>query len=335
MDESLDELSVKLNGYINNLKKENCDDGRANNFPNKNKLKSNNKTQIKIIIEQGEKLLSLNPNSILFGLSPHPKDKAILIEHFLSDLEQFATTKGIHLGGKHILTYAQSKIPEHAFFHLAASPLLPSTYETIEQHAGQVFNIYSIPFKIRISLESKIKSIIGFKNLEIKKWQGGTIKSYDLPFSYVVKELMHIKCLNLPCSLENILNIYQWSCDFCHTGEKEPIWLSMKALEIISSLFVYQAQKKHEIDITELWHKYVISEEYLLKKLINYKGFVRPLYLFKKNWSIQKLQSHLNTPEDEKRKYRRKDAEEVTFNLSETEFSEVSFYWCGRTKEYY
>ena len=335
MNKSLDDMIMKLTGYLSALKEQKFSNNKTEKFPSKNNLLSNNEAHIKIIIEQGERLLSLNQNSDLFGLKLHQNDKAVLMDNFSSDLEQFATTKGLYLGGKHILSYGQSRIAEHAFFHLATSPLLPSTYATIEQHAGQVFNVYSIPFKIRVALENKIKSIIGFRSLSIIKWNGRKEESHELPFTHILNELKTTKCLDLPCSLDDIKNIYQWSCNFCHTGEKEPLWFTMKALEMISPLFIYKYQKMHEIDIADLWHRCVLSEEYILSKLVEYKGFVRPVYQFKKGWSIQKLQTHLNNPEDPKRKYSRKDAKEITFNLSEIELCEVSCYWCSRTGEKY
>ncbi|MFK8066087.1 hypothetical protein [Klebsiella pneumoniae] len=335
MNKSLDELIVKLTGYLGALREQKPNNESIGKFPSKRNLLSNNEAHIKIIIEQGERLLSLNKENELFGLKFHQNDKAVLMENFAADLEQFATTKGFYLGGKHVLSYGQSRIAEHAFFHLAASPLLPNTYATIEQHAGQVFSVYSIPFKIRVALENKIKSIIGFRSLNIIKKNGRNDESYELPFTHILNELKHTKCLDLPCSLDDIKNIYQWSCNFCHTGEKEPLWLSMKALEMISPLFIFKYQKIHEIDIADLWHRYVLSAEYITSKLIDYKGPAHPVYYFKKGWSIQKLQKHLNNPKDSKRKYSRKDATEIIFNLSETELCEVSCYWCSRTKEHY
>lgn len=335
MDELWNELSVKLNGYITTLKKTNPNGKYNNNFPRKNKISSTNEAQINIIFEQSEKILNLRENDNVLGLNLHQDDKVDLLKHFLADLEQFSTENGLYLGGNQIFTYGQSRIAEHALFHLAASPVLPNTYRTIEQHAGKVFDVYSIPFKIRVSLENKIKSIIGFESIDVVKLNGDNVKSYDFPFTYILNELIYLKCLDLPCSLENIKNIYQWSCNFCHTGEKEPIWLSLKALEIISPLFIFKYQKEYEISVMELWHRYVFSEEYMLEKLSRYKGFVNPIYHLKKGWSINKLQGRLNKPIDVKRKYKRKDAKEVLFNLSETQLSEVSYYFCDRTREYY
>ncbi|WP_455916962.1 hypothetical protein [Pantoea agglomerans] len=187
MDKSRDELSVTLAGYISTLQEQVVSNEGEDSFPDKHKLKSGNEEHIKIIVEQGKKLLDLIQGSMLFGLNYHPDDKSHLIELFSSDLEQFATERGLHLGGKHILSYGQSRIPEHALFHLAASSLLPNTYTTIQQNAGLSFNLYSVPFKIRVSLENKIKSIIGFKSLDVIKKDGQKVESYEFPFSHILK----------------------------------------------------------------------------------------------------------------------------------------------------
>jgi len=335
MDKSQDELSVILAGYIITLQEQVVSNKGEDSFPDKNKLNSGNEEHIKIIVEQGKKLLDLSQGSMFFGLNYHPDDKSPLIKLFTSDLEQFATERGLHLGGKHILLYGQSKIPDHALFHLAASSLLPNTYTTIQQTAGLAFNLYSVPFKIRVSLENKIKSIIGFKSLDVIKKDGQKVESYEFPFSHILKELTYTECLDLPCSLKNIKKIYQWSCGFCHTGEKEPLWLSMKALELISPLFIYKYQKIYEIDASDLWHKYVLSKEYLEEKARDQTMFPRPVYMFRTGWSVNKLQTHLNKPENPTRKYKRGDAKEIIFNLSEKELNEVQCYYCSRTKEHY
>lgn len=334
MDKSLEKLSEKLATYISNLKelnKEGVGKKITGRFPNKKELKENNEVHINIIIEQGEKLLNLSQNSTLFGLEFHYDDKAVLMEQFISDIKLFATMKNIHLGGRFILLLGQSKIPEHAFFHLAASSLLPNTYKTIEQNAGKVFDTYSIPFKIRVAIENKIKSIIGFKSLAIIKNNGDKINSNEFPFAGVINELISTNCLKLPCSLKDVKNIYQWGCEFCHTGEKEPVWLSMKALEIIALLFIYEYQEKNTINVRELWG----HEEDVKNKLAKYEGVVKPLFYFKEEWSVQKLQDHLNKDDIQKKICKMRGIKEIKFNLSETELSGVSAYFCERTKKLY
>ncbi|WP_455916961.1 hypothetical protein [Pantoea agglomerans] len=111
--------------------------------------------------------------------------------------------------------------------------------------------------------------------------------------------------------------------------------MSMKALELISPLFIYKCQKMYEIDASDLWHKYVISKEYFEEKARDQTMFPRPVYMFRTGWSVNKLQTHLNKPENPKRKYKRGDAKEIIFNLSEKELIEVECYYCSRTKESY
>ena len=42
----------------------------------------------------------------------------------------------------------------------------------------------------------------------------------------------------LNVSLEDVKNIYSWSCKFVHTGQKEYRWLILKALDVVAQLFV-------------------------------------------------------------------------------------------------
>lgn len=105
----------------------------------------------------------------------------------------------------------------------------------------------------------------------------------------------------------------------------------MKALEIIALLFIYEHQKKNEINVIELWG----HEEDIINKLIEYKGVVNPLFYFKDEWSVQKLQDHLNKDGIQKKICKMRGIKEIKFNLSETELSGVSGYFCGRTKKSY
>lgn len=105
--------------------------------------------------------------------------------------------------------------------------------------------------------------------------------SAEMPFSRLLKALQAIDC-----SLDNIKNVYQWACDFCHTGEKEYLWLTMKALEIVSPLFIWEEQKKAEVTISDLWPSEGMSEEEEVMRLINFKGPSRPLYYYREGWSV-------------------------------------------------
>lgn len=306
-------------------------------FPDKKTIHTEMPVQLAIIAEQAERLAELKPKDKIFGLEYHESDHQTLMTLFMDDLVQFTTQHNIDLGFN-ILSYGQRRIPEHAFYHLAVSPLLPATYKSIEQHGGRVFEIYSIPFKIRAALELKLSSIVGFDHYDAMR-DGKTLRvSTEVPVARLLNALQSIDCLDLPCSLVNIKNIYQWACDFCHTGEKEYLWLTMKALEIVSPLFIWEEQKKAEIVISDRWPSEGMSEQEKLTRYINYQGPHRPLYYFREGWSVQKLQDTLNEMEESKRiaaLEKNRNIESWVYHLSETKLAEANDYYCDRTKNHY
>ncbi|MCK2155665.1 hypothetical protein [Citrobacter braakii] len=302
-------------------------------FPDKKTLHSSMPTQLAIIAEQAKKLAELQPGSKIFGLDYLEEDHLVLMKKFLSDLVQFTTLHKIDLGFK-IYSFGQTRIIDHAFYHLAVSPLLPATYSSITQNGGRVFDIYSIPFKIRAALELKLSCIIGFERCEIIR-NGKTLRfSTDLPFSDLLKDLHALDCLNTPCSLANMKNIYQWACNFCHTGEKEYLWLCMKALEIISPLFTREGQVKAEMFLYERWRSEGLSNEELNERTVNLKGPLRRLHYFREGWSVQVLQDALNKMEEERGLAAPKRTTKK-YHLSESYLAELADCYCDRTKKYY
>ena len=298
---------------------------KGNLFPSKKEFESDhNEAHLRLIIDQVEKLLSDN-NKIL-GFDLRNEDKLVLKQHFVNDLEQFSTANNITISDEWSLSFSQSKISAHAFYHLATSKLLPETYKTIDLmgHKG-TFDVYSIPFKIRVALENKIKSIIGFESCDVTRFKKTKYKTDDFPVSLVLQELKKLKCFDLPCSLDDLMNIYSWSCSFCHTGKKEYLWTSMKALEILSLLFLYCNQKKNEIDVSDLWKEYSLSSDDLIEKLMNYKGMVNPIYYFKDGWSVKLLENKFNTSKN-------KNLQPYSFNLSEVALEEPFGFYCSKTK---
>ena len=298
-------------------------------FPNKNTLRSDINVQLAIIIEQAEKLTEMEPGAKIFGLEYNEEDHVALMEFFLADLIQFTTHHHINLG-LNTLSYGQTRINEHAFYHLAVSPLLPATYSSINQTGGHVFDTYSIPFKIRAALELKLSSIIGFERCEFLR-EGETIRSStDLPFSDLLKDLQTLDCLNTPCSLENMKNVYQWACNFCHTGEKEYLWLCMKALTIISPFFTREGQLKAEIVLYEKWRSEGLSTNEQYERSDQLKGPHNRLYYLREGWSVLGLQDALNGLEEGRKKRITKK-----YYLSESNLAELLDCYCDRTRKYY
>ncbi|EGQ7967210.1 hypothetical protein HJA62_004332 [Vibrio vulnificus] len=322
----MEDLEKKLAEYVTNIKLAySIQIGCNFDFPSKKSLSKCKNAQLNILVEQAEKLLNCKNDFSIFGNEIGNKDRDGLIKVFIEDLEQFATLNNVAIGSGFIASYSQSRISDHAFFHLASCSILPKSYETIDLNEHEhTFNIYSVPFKLRVAIENKLKSIIGFVSCDLSR--NGLVQSglRDFPVSMVIQELIKLKCLNLPCSLENISNVYSWSCSFCHTGEKEYLWMSMKAIETLSGLFLYESQIKYKIGINELWHKYVLSPDYLIEEMIRYKGVSSPLYYIKKGWSIKKLESSLNQTKN-------RSLSPYTFHLSEVELDGSSAFYCSST----
>ncbi|CDU05640.1 MULTISPECIES: hypothetical protein [Vibrio] len=322
MDETLEE-------YVANIKQKYLTDANQGSvdFPSKKKLETDNTASLEVFVEQAEKLLSNRIDYCIFNKGMGIKDRQSLLELLIADVEQFATNHRLEISDKFMLSFSQSQISDHAFFQLAASSILPKTYESIDllQHE-ETFSIYSIPFKLRVAIENKIKSMIGFQSSDVSR--NGKVKkeTQELPVTMIIHELIKLKCLNLPCDLQSISNIYTWSCSFCHTGKKEYLWMSMKAIETLSLLFLFDEQKKKEINIHDIWPN-DLTEEDLTAKIINYRGFTCPLYYFKDGWSVNRLQETLNNSKN-------KNLKPYKFKLSEVALDECNGFYCSSSERW-
>lgn len=320
----------KLRSYIENLKViYDIKNKKIKNFPSKKDM--NIDVNIQIFIDQATKLLNYPKiGKKILGIEIEPADNNNLIKFFIRDMELYATLNNLNLNN-HSLFYGQSRISGGALFHYARSNLLPNTYKSIDQVSIGDFDSYSIPFKIRLSLEDKIKNVIGFDRIESIDENGNKVISREMPMAYILKMIEETDSLNLPCSIDNIKNIYQWSCSFCHSGVKEPIWLMTKAIDLISPLFNYESQKKHEINCCDLWNNHGLSENDLILKMIESGTFPLVLYYFKKDWSIKKFENAIN--HTDKNKYKLHGVENTMFYLEEKNLDEIFHYYCGKKKQ--
>lgn len=328
-----------LQACVNVLKARGYDSQKPGSFPDKTRLRADPALQLPVIVAEGEKLLKLSPGETLFGIECHYDDRRTLIEMFMDDLVQFTTLHRISLG-INIMHFGQTRIAEHAFWHLSLSPLLPATYGDIQQTGGngRIFDMYSIPFRIRIALELKLSSITGFEKYEISVPGKSTIMSEEFPFTRLVRELNRLNCLELPCSLDNIRNIYRWASGFCHTGEKEFVWLSMRALTLIAPLFLYEEQRRREVSLISRWSEEGLSEGEILDKATSWPGPLNPVSFYREGWSPVKLQQRLNSDEQKRIKTEQKKNRRTTgyrYFFSDTKLSEAHCCFCSRTGNYY
>ena len=100
---------------------------------------------------------------------------------------------------------------------------------------NKTYDLYSLPFLIRITIETQIKSIIGFDSIQ----KSTLLTSRIIEFLIINNDLVSIN----KTILEDMKNIYTWSSSFIHTGEKEPIWLILKSLQLIQKLFIHQEKQ--------------------------------------------------------------------------------------------
>ncbi|MDX7829998.1 hypothetical protein ABQG55_11085 [Aeromonas dhakensis] len=311
-------LQVELEKIVQELKIKNSisltDDL---DFPSKGKLSKDVKTHLELIVEQAEKVLYGKSDFQLLNIELSGDGRKEILSHFIKDILQFATKNNIIIDSRPCLSYAQDRIPDKTFFHLAAGNLLTNTYKCISlNQQRKIYDTYSIPFKLRVAIESKIKSIIGLESCFIKL--GNELKKTDPPISQLFKALHRIDYLELPCSLSDLANIYSWACSFCHTGEKEFIWMSMKALEITYKIFSDDSQKKFSKSMADIWQAQGFTQEEIYHRLFSAPSVV--LYYLKPDWTLKELEVALNTPTKSKIK-------KYTFHLSEKNLDEpFSFY---------
>lgn len=182
-----------------------------------------------------------NPNIINdhLGIIPTNVDLVSLSRIFVNDIKQFSS-ENIELNLlENNLFFGQNQIPSYTLFELSRSLIFPDTYEKhIELNDQQrVFELYSIPFVIRLTIEKNLKAIIGFNQSTIKLSDGQLKTSSQFPTLKIINFLINSEFIDCPISFKELKKIYNWSCKFVHTGEKEYIWLTLKAISMLNELF--------------------------------------------------------------------------------------------------
>lgn len=236
---------MKLEQYISEIKASPLynSKGYSGQFPNSTTLQEKPQQHLKIIVEQGELLLNaLEEPQLLepvLGITPIKNDIEQLCEQLVCDIEQFST-KYSHLKlFENSLVYGQEWLPSHTLFNLARANLLQGTYK---QHVdlncqSSVYKIYSIPFILRLAIENKLKAMVGFNSSTIKLSDNQTKTSNQFPALSVINFLKDSEFVNSPLAFSELKKVYNWSCSFVHTGQKEYIWMILKATSHINKLF--------------------------------------------------------------------------------------------------
>ncbi|WP_238785137.1 hypothetical protein [Pseudomonas sp. R84] len=211
-------------------------------FPSEREL-ADPGAHLPVIAEQLEKIAEklqscqIKPNYL--GVSTEATDFIALSEIIISEISELQFDSP-ELNITTEITASQKSISGYTFLNHARAASLPHTYSFIDlPDQKRTLQQFSAPFYIRLALEDKFRNMIGFKSLRVAR--GYLIQTEEsFPVSLFIKFLMKKGSIffALNVSLEDVKNIYSWSCKFVHTGQKEYRWLILKALDVVSQLFV-------------------------------------------------------------------------------------------------
>jgi len=131
-------------------------------FPSPKYIK-NDRNHIHIIAREGRRLINQKDmdNPIIAGIETDKNQYYEIINRFLSDLEMYITSidyASIRNKPSSIRTHwGQKVIPSKGLFHIARSKELASRYLNVELHHISAYEVFCIPFIIRLTIEVKIK----------------------------------------------------------------------------------------------------------------------------------------------------------------------------------
>ncbi|MGR6749723.1 hypothetical protein [Aeromonas veronii] len=165
-----------------------------------------------------------------FGVNLEFEDAKRLITLHLNDLYKYATKKNIRLNGR--LSFGHEYFNNGALFYLAKQTLIPSSFDNIRKCESNGFDFYQIPFMLRLAIENKAKSIIGYQSSKYVR----TKKRCQFPTNKVIDFLINDKdCILF--GYEELFNVYKWSCTFVHEAKIDYIWNIMNAIRVCEPIF--------------------------------------------------------------------------------------------------
>lgn len=305
---------MELKSYIDLIK---CNPKYKNkdfkgNFPNPSSIKDKPHQHLNVIAEQAERVIAAIDNPSLYmdhiGIIPTAVDINSIARIFVNDIEQFATANPEIKLIKNKLTFAQNHLPSYTLFRLSRSKLLPDTYEKHIELLDQksIFSLYAVPFLVRLAIENKLKGMVGFKSSEIRLSDGQTKVSNEFPALKVINFLISSDLIESPMPLGELKKIYNWSCGFVHTGKKEYIWMSLKAVSNLNALFSKDYNQSHG----------------------------QPICYLKSGVTLAQLQSEINkSPSFSKPSENKVTEEAIMLELSEDEFDYTSGFWDKRNTQ--
>lgn len=217
-------------------------------FPSRSNIK-NFSHIIHFVIEEAEKLIVQSQNELpdsrynILGLSVDKIQFDSIVEQFLNDLHMFLTEQGIRTTTR--IAFGQQRILSKAFFHISNSKELKLRYKEIQLDGHAIsYEKFSIPFIIRITIETKLRGMIGYAQASYINKDGSRSRR-DFSVSKILDALSKSKTIKSPVKFQEIKKIYEWACVFIHTGKREFIWLRLLALTILNDLFSNKNKTEH------------------------------------------------------------------------------------------
>ncbi|CAM3242300.1 hypothetical protein [Moritella viscosa] len=231
-------------------------------------------------------------NSIFKGVLSHEQPRLMsvdlaeedinqLINLHVKDMYRFATKNNIHLNG--IRSYGQEVFNPSALFHLAKKKLISSSFTNHREAESEGFDFYQIPFILRLAIENKVKTIIGYQTCFSLK----NNKECPFPTSKVIKFLIkHEDCF----LYENheLINVYQWSCTFVHDAKLDYIWNIVNAVSICNPIFDEMFNQK----IRGRIERNVDTND--LDSFLNFLHETQKVNFFNRRLNIKLLQDEVN-----------------------------------------
>lgn len=230
---------LEVAGVLKTHEKYDCD--YSGGFPSQEELDLP-QSHLPIIVEQlekvADKLLSNQLRPEYLGVWTETADLISLAGIMMSEICELQV-EWDELRVIQQFTMGQTVIPGYTFFHHARSASLAHTYKFLDMpDQERVLEQFSVPFYIRIAIEKKLRNMIGFKSLITTRRNEARPQRFPVGTILKFLESEGSKFFSLDISVEDLKNVYAWSCNFVHTGRKEYRWLLLKATGLMARFFI-------------------------------------------------------------------------------------------------
>lgn len=218
-------------------------------FPSSKTLSAKPHAHLPIIVEQLQLITGLLQNGsekpCLLGIWAEEEDLVNLLNQIVSEVSELEGEMRERIATNSI-SFGQTVIPGHTLFTLARSISLSSTYKKIDLlNQKGILESFSISFLLRLSIESKLSTMMGFKSVKSISSSDEEFLSDHFPVGPAFRFLKERgdSYFTLPVSVAELKKVYDWSCRFVHTGRKEYIWMALKAIACVERLYEGHAGK--------------------------------------------------------------------------------------------